>query len=260
MKKLILLFSLFALISCGEQQVQKQALKLVVTKDGKQTVTNWIKGVDSTLNIEVVYGKTPAEAIEILKTADAMISTGGDDVNPNWYGKAEYDQYCEGYDNYRDTLEIALIKYALENKVPVLGICRGHQIMNVTAGGTLIPDIETFNKLPEANHRVRNDYDSIHVVIPAEGSWIKNVYPNEGREYWINTLHHQAVDKVAPTFELAGISADSVVESIILKDKSQFALGVQWHPELAKDEFSVKIGQFFLDAAQKYQDSKQTIK
>ncbi len=250
MKNFTLILMLFALVSCATAPKQSpEPLKILISKDANRTAAEWLLGVDSTLDISIVYNLAVDSAVAIASQVDAIVITGGDDINPRWYNTPEYDQYCEGYDDYRDSLEIAIINYAMANDVPILGICRGHQIMNVANGGTMIPDIETFKKLPESAHRERVKMDSIHTVIPTANSWITANYPNNGGKYWVNTIHHQSVDKIAEGFEVAAMSPDGIIESIILNDPNHFALGVQWHPERSRDEFATVIANMLFSAA-----------
>ena len=251
MKNFTLLLTLFAFIGCGTPKKAEKPLKVLVSKDAQSVTKDWLLGVDNTLDVSIVYGMNIDSALKVAATSDAIVITGGDDIYPNWYGKPEYEKHCEGCDMYRDTLEIALIKYAMENKVPILGICRGHQLMNVTNGGTMIPDIYTFKGLDESAHRERVKMDSIHTVIPVANSWITKNYPNNGGEYWVNTIHHQCVDDVAMGFEVAAMSPDGIIESIIYTAGDNFALGVQWHPEKSRDEFAAVIANMLFAAARK---------
>ena len=90
-----------------------------------------------------MYGMTIDSALFILSTCQGLLLTGGEDVNPAFYGKLNELSKCEAIDNYRDSLELALINQALLVRMPVFGICRGEQILNVALGGTLLTDIPT---------------------------------------------------------------------------------------------------------------------
>jgi len=162
-----------------------------------------------------------------LVRADGIIISGGEDVNPALYGMEEAIGECEEINNMRDTLEIRMIKYAMENDVPLLCICRGCQILNVANGGTLIPDIAT-------------DFDTIilhrggtskHWVNISEGSLLYEICQTTGDT--VNSYHHQAVKDVASSFRAVAYAEDSLIESIELADTTghSFILGVQWHPE-----------------------------
>ncbi len=253
MRKILLLLIVVFAYSCGEEVAKTETSKLniVVSKDSRSTVSNWLKGIDSTINITVVYDLPLDSAMQILKSADGVVITGGDDINPINYNKPDYDKYCEGYDNRRDTLEINMINYAMANKIALLGICRGHQIMNAANGGTLIPDIETFFKIEEKVHRQSKAKDSVHTIIPTKNSWIPAKFHKDGQEIYVNSIHHQSVENLSNLFELQATAKDGVVESMIAKDTTLFAIGVQWHPELERDELATYLGQIFLEASNK---------
>lgn len=254
MKNIFLLFFTISLLSSccfTSKNEEKKTYNIIISKDAKSATIRWIKSSDTTLNTTVVYGLSIDSAMILMANADGVIITGGDDVNPNQYNKPEYDKYCEGYDNYRDTLEIAMIKYAMANKIPLIGICRGHQIMNVANGGTIIPDIKTFLKIEESAHRTKGAKDSVHTINVVKNSWIEKQYPNNGNDIWVNTLHHQSVEVLASNFNIDAISPDGVIEAISAKDTTLFAVGIQWHPEFSKDKFSSVIAKYFLKAVRK---------
>lgn len=262
MKKLFFLLGVIAACAVACSSPKKAAVEpllILVSKDAKGSATEWIKGVDSTLNVVVMYGMPQDSVDAYLQKADGIILTGGNDINPLWYGKPEYEEYCETFDNYRDTLEMGMINYAMKNYVPVVGICRGFQLMNVANGGTMIPDIQKFKNIEEIKHRINNT-DSAHIVIPEAGSWIATLYPKAAETLWINTLHHQAIDQIAPNFKVAAYSEDGIIESIELVDTTgskQFAIGVQWHPELLRDEFSNFLGNIFLNKIKEQKAAKE---
>ena len=253
MKKILLLLSAVFAYSCGvsPKTVETEKLNIVISMDSDASVSDWIKSVDSTVNIIDVYDLSLDSAMQVIKTADGVIISGGADVNPINYNKPEYGEYCDGYDNRRDTLEIKMINYAMSNKVALLGICRGHQIMNVANGGTLIPDIESFLKIDEAVHRQSNMKDSAHIILPVENSWIPAKFTDNGQEVYTTSLHHQSVENMSDLFKLQATSEDGVVESMIAKDTTLFALSVQWHPEIECDELAAYLAQLFLDASKK---------
>jgi putative glutamine amidotransferase len=138
-----------------------------------------------------------------------------------------------------------MIHYAMKYKKPLLGICRGQQIINAVNGGTLIPDIPTIN--PDSPIKHRNESDRAHIIMPIPGSWITSKFPV--RAFWVNSRHHQCVDELANGFEVAAYAPDGIVESIELVDKHRhpFVIGVQWHPENLRDSLSTYLGQLFLE-------------
>jgi putative glutamine amidotransferase len=188
---------------------------------------------------------------ELLHRLDGLIVSGGVDVDPACYG-AEPHPETKGCTPERDAFEIALIRRAAELDMPVLGICRGMQVLNVAFGGTLIqhlPDTfghEDHRRVPgnfdEADHDVRLVPDSLAAA--AAGELLHTT----------KSHHHQGVDAVGDGLIVTGTSAiDDLVEAVELPDR-RFVLGVQWHPEA--DERSRIIGALVQAAAQ-YRDTRR---
>jgi putative glutamine amidotransferase len=171
----------------------------------------------------------PAQLLDVL---DGLILAGGSDVDPASYGAQPHPE-TTGTNAERDRFETALARAALERDMPVLGICRGMQMLNVACGGTLVQHIDevgTHRHTPGAfgDHEVELDADSL--AARATGS----------QRAAVKSHHHQGVDRVGDGIRVTGRSpGDGIVEAIELPDR-QFALGVLWHPE--EDERSRVIG------------------
>ena len=241
--KILLLALIFiSLFSC---QKENDKMLILISKDSHANIEQWLKAIDPDISTKVFYDIPRDSMSFFLKKANGIIIGGGEDVNPLLYNKPEYISVCEAPDNFRDSIEVLMIEYAMRKKIPLLGICRGNQIMNVVNGGTLIPDIPSF--VPESNilHRFKND--SAHYIIPVANSWIENSLNYDS--IWVNSHHHQAVGKISPQFMVSAYAPDSVIESIEIKDKNAhpFAVGVQWHPESLDDNLSEQIGKLFLE-------------
>lgn len=173
-----------------------------------------------------VDGKT--SAADYAERLDGLVLQGGDDVAPENYGQTPLKPEWAG-DGVRDEYELALIREFLKRDKPILGICRGHQILNVALGGTLYQDIN-YQVEGSLIHRDAEAYDdNLHEVVFERGSKLRQLLGMErGR---INSVHHQAIDQVAPGLEVeARSAADGIVEAVRLRGDS-YALGVQWHPE-----------------------------
>jgi len=242
-QKTLLAIMLFtALIGCNT--ANKQAALILISKDYNSNINSWLKKIDPEITTKVFY-TIPTDSMEYyLQHADGIVIGGGEDVNPLLYNKHEYDSLCDKPDNYRDSIEFLMINHAMKHNIPLLGICRGNQIMNVANGGTLIPDIPTFYPNSNISHRYKND--SAHYIIPAQGSWINKELTFD--TIWVNSHHHQSVDAIAPNFKVAAYAPDSVVESIELRHGSlTFIVGVQWHPESLNDNVSYQIGKLFIN-------------
>ncbi len=155
--------------------------------------------------------------VQTIKSLDGMglVLTGGTDVDPALYGAAA-DPLTEEPDRERDALERRLLRQALEQDLPVLGICRGMQLFNVThRGGTLTQHIE--------GHRV-----PLHDVTIAEGTKLATIFGAGKRS--VNSRHHQVVGRLGEGLIVSARAADGVTEAIERPDR-KFAVAVQWHPE-----------------------------
>jgi len=177
---------------------------------------------------------------EMLDLIDGLMLAGGSDVDPASYGARPHPE-TRGSWPERDRFELALAHAALERDMPVLGICRGMQMLNVTCGGTLmqhLAEVATHRHTPGAysDHEVRLDSDSL--AARAVG----------GERAAVKSHHHQGIDELGEGLTAVGRAPDGVVEAIELPDKP-YALGVLWHPE--EDEGSNVIGSL-VEAARAY--------
>ena len=170
------------------------------------------------------------DAARALDRIDALLLTGGLDVDPALYGEAAHP--TTEVDPGRDRFEIPLSRAAVARDVPVFAICRGVQVLNVAAGGTLIQDIPSALAagLP---HSI--DVPKDHIAHPVRVTPGTRLAASLGASTpldtcAVNSRHHQAVGRVAPSFVVSAVSADGVVEAIE-RPASAFCVGVQWHPE-----------------------------
>ncbi len=160
---------------------------------------------------------------------DCLLLLGGDDVNPKLYG--ETNTHCIGIDDKRDEIEIQLIKLFSELNKPILGICRGIQILNVAFGGSLIQHIDE----SERHSRRLDKKDKIHKIITTSSNFLSSLYSHE---FYVNSAHHQAVKKISDEFNILAYSDDRVIEAIMHNNKK--IIGLQWHPERMFAEFYKK--------------------
>ena len=159
---------------------------------------------------------------ELLELADGLILTGGGDIEPSLYHEKK-DPKTKDIDIKRDNFEISLLKKAVEMEIPVLGICRGIQIINVAYKGTLYQDLPG------------HTYNKNHIINIKKNSILDKIFKKDKIE--VNSYHHQGVKDIAPGFEAIAKSNEGIIEAIILDDNKKFIFGVQWHPERMYESF-----------------------
>ena len=169
-----------------------------------------------------------AHAARALDAADGLLLTGGEDVDPAWYG-APHSPHCYTPNRERDLFELALFAAARQRGLPILGICRGIQLVNVAMGGTLFQDLPAerpgaVNHYPAAERTARS-----HGVRLEPGSRAAAAL---GRtQVTVNSFHHQAVRDLAPGLVASGWTDDGVIEAAETPEGESWLLAVQWHPE-----------------------------
>ncbi len=186
----------------------------------------------------------PEQAVQDALTCDGLLLPGGGDMDPKFYGQ-ERIPACGEPNLLRDAAEPLLLRAFLAADKPVLGICRGIQVMNAVLGGDLYQDIKPFEHLPHNDH-----WAKVHTVTVRRGTLLSRILEQD--TVLVNSQHHQAVDQVAPGFTLAALSEDGIVEAIEKPD-ARFCLGVQWHPEWLSDADPAMQGLFdaFVNACSK---------
>ncbi|MDD3852589.1 MAG: type 1 glutamine amidotransferase [Syntrophomonadaceae bacterium] len=186
------------------------------------------------------------EAIaEYLKFCQGIILSGGGDVDPVYWGELPGPELGE-IDPQRDQFELQLVELIMENDMPVLGICRGCQVLNIACGGSIIGDLQT-----GLSHRQNAPRDyPFHDIVVEKASLLHEVISvNRLR---VNSFHHQAVRVPGKGLRISAWAADGTVEAIEGIEK-QWLLGVQWHPESMTDEFSVRLFHALVTVAEKNQ-------
>lgn len=212
---------------------------------------DYLRAVRHFGGIPVVIPATAGEEEQamLLQHCDGLILTGGNDIDPALYGEAVLNDTVEPAPE-RDAGEYRLCDMALEKKLPILGICRGFQLLNVYFGGTLYQDIPT-QAPSEVKHRMEEPYHRVGHDCVIEGDSPLAYALNCGK-IGVNSHHHQAVKDMAPGLKCMGRCSDGIVEAL-WKPDAKFLWAVQWHPEKIWDieESSAKIFQEFLAACKK---------
>lgn len=179
---------------------------------------------------------------ESVARADGVLTTGGDDINPGLYCRklaTGLRRTVAPADPRRDLTELMLLEEVFRQRKPLLAICRGHQLLNVSLGGTLVVDIR--RQMPQSlDHcQTARKYEPVHDVRLTAGSLLSSILQTES--LGVNSTHHQAVDKVAGPLYVAARSADGVVEALEQRPDAvrllPYLLAVQFHPERLYDRY-----------------------
>jgi putative glutamine amidotransferase len=163
----------------------------------------------------------------LVDRLDGLIFSGGPDIDPAVYGALPHPQLGPDVDRVSDEYELALLTAAAERDLPVLGICRGMQALNVSRGGTLhqhLPDRSTLE-----HNQGYASFEPAHHAMVAIGSLLHRL--GGTAELEVNSFHHQAVDRLGRGLEVCAVAPDATVEAV-WDSAARFCLGVQWHPEV----------------------------
>lgn len=182
-----------------------------------------------------------------LERCNGLILTGGGDVHPSHYHREDALADVEEVNEKRDEFEFQVIDDTLRLGIPILGICRGVQLFNVAMGGSLVVDLEDAGY---ECHRQLDSRETSHTVRVEEGTLLHRAV--QTREGVVNTMHHQAADRIGHGLTVSARSHDGVIEAMEWEDqsRSQFLMLVQWHPERTENirsPFSQNIRECFID-------------
>lgn len=181
-----------------------------------------------------------------LNICDGLLFPGGYDINPICYNQSPLPLQGES-NSLVDWYQITLAKKSLKTNKPILGICRGMQLLNVASSGTLFQDICYGIQSPLQHNQ--NSYlgEKCHPICIYDDSILKNTL---GNHYVVNSGHHQCLDKIGDNFKVTAVAPDGVIESIEMINKD-FVIGVQWHPEMLSLNDDIMLGLFkkFIDTS-----------
>lgn len=168
---------------------------------------------------------TDPDIIPKALACEGLLLPGGGDIDPKYYGQSP-SEGCGKPFPLRDTVEFKLLEAFLPTGKPILGICRGEQVLNVFCGGTLIQDIKPIQVCSHSDNPCR--YKGCHGITITEGSRLHAILDKTHLD--VNSMHHQVVDKPGAGLIVSAVSEDGFVEAIEMPDHL-FCLGIQWHPE-----------------------------
>ncbi len=167
---------------------------------------------------------------KLLEQSSGLLVTGGNDIDPGLYHQTTLP-VCGKVNPEDDLIDVAAIKYALNCHMPVLGICRGIQVLNAVLGGTLYQDLPTQRPQSGQHWLLDSRYDGTQIVNIEKESWLARIMPVS--QIKVNSTHHQAVCQCGTGVKVAAYCDDGVIEAIEYGDN---VLGVQWHPERLTDQ------------------------
>lgn len=246
-------------ISCILFDVKKNPLIITTSAEPPQ-VPPWLIINRGYARAVETYGGTlvmltntlKAHAEHVGNMMDGLLLPGGGDIDPRLYHQHK-KKYSQDIDRPRDTIETILMKIALKRRVPILGICRGMEMINVHLGGTLYQDLHAEMHSPITHFNVIKNTDQDHIAHTV--SIIKNsmLYTILGKESLaVNSIHHQGVNKLGTGLMVSATSSDGLAEAIELPNYP-FLIGVQWHPErLIKNKMWLKLFKAFVDTSTQY--------
>jgi putative glutamine amidotransferase len=185
----------------------------------------------------VVHPTAPQPRIEELAErfwlADAVLLPGGGDMSPHWYGQ-EAQPSLYGVNEDQDAFDLVVARWAIQEKIPLLAICRGNQVVNVALGGTLVQDMST---TIGRDHR-----QLVHDIELAADSPLRDIVPSD--RITISCSHHQCIDQLADKLVPAAYASDSTIEAVTLTGHEGWFLGLQWHLEDFADTDPIQQGIF----------------
>jgi putative glutamine amidotransferase len=181
---------------------------------------------------------------QYLESCQGVVFPGGGDVDPYYWGEVPCWELGE-INPRRDYFELKLAEKVITRKMPALGICRGCQVLNVAAGGTLLQDINT--AMAHQQKAPRN-YPFHNIVIKPDTLLCSIMNESEIR---VNSFHHQAIAHPGTGILVSALAPDGIIEAIESRE-APFILGVQWHPECMEDKYSQRLFMALVKAAQEY--------
>jgi membrane dipeptidase len=201
---------------------------------------------------------TDIEALTaIIRDLDGLVMSGGGDINPLYLDEEPIPQ-LQDVDTYRDEYDLIILRLAMNRQLPIMGICRGHQMINVAFGGSVFQDIHTQSdhKLLKHSQSLPREQASHSIKIAEENSRLRQLFSGEDT-LLVNSFHHQAVKTLAPEFIETAKAADGINEAMEHQEKEIFS--VQWHPEAMAtndDEQMLKLFKQEVEAARLFRKAK----
>ena len=208
------------------QDLIKIGVTFTGTDEKHSNYVNWLKGSDA---VEIITLSPEVTDLKNIKNLDGIVLSGGVDMHPKFYKNniTDYPNKPGLFDEIRDEFELEIFRLSQLNSIPLLGVCRGMQLINCALGGTLLQDNGT---IANAIHRFENK-DKAHGINIFTGTLLNEI--TEIERSITNSAHHQSINKLGEGLTVNCLADDGIIEGIewAIKENKSFFLAVQWHPE-----------------------------
>lgn len=225
------------------------------TPDGKECYIESVKKAGGKV-VLLPYFNNEEEAETYLKKIDAVVVTGGADVDVALYNEEPHEK-LEEIDHKRDISDIALLKACMALDMPTIGTCRGMQMTNVLCGGALYQDLPSQNPTDIIHRDPKRENFVYHDVTIEPDNIVAEAWGEAGT-FEVNSWHHQAIKRLGNNIKAVAFAPDGIVEAIIKTDQTYF-IGLQWHPEElvpTGNEHALNFYKSLVEAGKKYHASK----
>lgn len=239
--------------------MQRPLIITTITSDAERYLLRreYVTELERAGGVPLLVASSDAPSIQdIFPLMDGLYLTGGEDIHPSFYGEEIAPHYDGVLDMPRDQLERELIIHAIEHDIPIFGICRGMQALNVFLGGSLYQDIAHEREDAIVHKSISVDHPFLtHPVSIVENSLLSNIMG--GTEFTVNSMHHQGAKKLGKDLIATATASDGFIEAIELQSHP-FVIGVQWHPERLNDDASRQLFKRFVDATRLHKEKQTT--
>ncbi len=241
-------------VNDSEMGTVQERLRGVSNQDMSMCSTDYLNAIYKAKGIPIILSPIANHKYikKVLDMCDGILFSGGSDLNPLYYGETPSESGT--IVPQRDKFEMMLLKQAVKKDIPVLGICRGLQLINVFYNGSLHQDINLANPKQE-KHDIINlpKWHKIHKVKIKKDSHLARAYQVSSIN--TNSLHHQSINELGDNLKITAQTADKTIEGIEVKDKS-FTTAVQWHPEMMFSHFKIhlRLFEYFVDKSHEYKN------